>query len=80
MIFFNKVKQAIEHEPLEEKLISIITRNMRLVNYYDKSILVLSLESMNEPVMYDGKYYERRGSNIHEVKISEMQGLFSRFS
>ncbi|MBP3365684.1 MAG: DUF262 domain-containing protein [Treponema sp.] len=77
--FFNKIKQAIEKEPVSENIVSAITRNMRLVNYYDKSVLVLKLGSVGSPVMYDNKYYERRGANLHELAIGEMSDLFERF-
>ena len=54
-VYFNKVKQAIEKEPVDSYTISYITRYMRLVNYYDKSILVLSLKSSDEPLLYNNK-------------------------
>ncbi len=77
--YFNQTKQFIENEPIDEKVKSYITRNMRLVNYYDKSVLVLKLESSSSPLMYNSKYYERRGANIHELEMNEMQDLFERF-
>lgn len=83
--YFNKVKQAIENEPIDAYTISYITRYMRLVNYYDKSILVLSLKSTDKPLLYDGKFYERRAANVHEivedneVLPNDMIGLFERF-
>lgn len=83
--YFNKIRQAIENEPIDEYAISYITRYMRLVNYYDKSILVLSLQSSDKPLLYDNKFYERRAANIHkiidneEVLPNDMIGLFERF-
>lgn len=83
--YFNKVKQAIEKEPIDSYTISYITRYMRLVNYYDKSILVLSLKSSDKPLLYNGKFYERRAANVHEivedneVLPNDMIGLFERF-
>lgn len=83
--YFNKVKQAIEKEPIDSYTISYITRYMRLVNYYDKSILVLSLKSSDRPLLYNGKFYERRAANVHEivedneVLPNDMIGLFERF-
>jgi hypothetical protein len=83
--YFNKVKQAIEKEPIDSYTISYITRYMRLVNYYDKSILVLSLKSSDKPLLYNEKFYERRAANVHEivedneVLPNDMIGLFERF-
>lgn len=83
--YFNKVRQAIENEPIDQYTISYITRYMRLVNYYDKSILVLSLTSSDKPLLYDNKFYERRAANIHkivdteEVMPNDMIELFGRF-
>ena len=82
--YFNKIKQIVESEPINEYSVSYITRHMRLVNYYDKSIVVLSLQSKNEPLLYGNKYYERRAANNHRLDINEvstpdMAGLFTRF-
>ena len=83
--YFNKVKQAVEKEPVDDYTISYITRYMRLVNYYDKSILVLSLKSSDQPLLYDNKIYERRAANVHEIMEdkevlpNDMIGLFERF-
>ena len=83
--YFNKVKQAIEKEPVDSYTISYITRYMRLVNYYDKSILVLSLKSSDKPLLYNNKFYERRAANVHEIIEDKevlpngMTGLFERF-
>ncbi|UZE45135.1 DUF262 domain-containing protein [Selenomonas sputigena] len=82
--YYNRIKQVIEKEPVDDYIISYITRNMRLVNYYDRSIVVLSLQSKDKPLLYDQKYYERRGANNHRLDVNEvsppyMADLFSRF-
>lgn len=83
-MYFNRIKQKIEAEPIDESTKSYITRHMSLVNYYDKSIVVLYLSSEDKPILYNGKYYERRAANNSKIDIeleaSDMSDLFSRFA
>ena len=83
--YYNKIKQFVESEPVEAYTKSYITRKMRLIQYHDKSILVLMLKSEHSPLMYDNKYYERRAANNakvfndEEILMSEMQEFMHRF-
>lgn len=52
----------------------------RLVNYHDREVVIFKLSADRDPIPYDGKYYERIGANIQEIKFSEYGDLFRRFT
>lgn len=79
--YFSKVKDLVKAEPIEPTIQSDILRNMRLVNYFDKLLLVFSLTSSDEPLAYSGDFYERHGTSVEKVSgADELKSLFARFS
>jgi len=77
--YFTKITQLISQEPLSDRDKDNILRSILNVNYFDKTVIILKIESGNSPSIYDGKYYVRHGSNISEVKAEKFGELFSRF-
>jgi len=77
--YFTKIAQLLSQEPLSDRDKDNISRNILSVNYFDKTVIILKIESGNSPSVYGGKYYVRHGSNISEVKPENFSELFSRF-
>lgn len=81
--YFNLIKQKIEQEPIDENTKSYITRHMMPVKYYSKTVMVLTLKNNGNPILYDKKYYERRGANNayidQELLMTDMSDFMSRF-
>jgi predicted HTH transcriptional regulator len=77
--YFTKLTQMIKKEPLSQRDMDCISRNITTVNYFDKGIVILKIESGDTPSIYDGKYYVRHGSNVEEVKPENFGDLFKRF-
>ncbi len=78
--YSRKITQYIKAEPiLPEEVKNQLLRDMRIINYYDKSVLVLKIKSGTEPYSYDDKYYERHGSNVSEIEAKNYTNLFKRF-
>ena len=81
--YFNLIKQKIEQEPIDENTKSYITRHMMPVKYYSKTVMVLTLKNNGKPILYDKKYYERRGANNayidEELLMTDMSDFMSRF-
>lgn len=79
--YFMNIKNLVKREPIDVETQSFILRNMRLVNYFDKLILVFSLSSGDSPCSYSGKFYERHGTSVEEISdATQMKSLFKRFS
>jgi hypothetical protein len=77
--YFTKLSQLIKNEPISERDKDNILRNISVVNYFDKTVIILKIESGDKPSVYSGKYYVRHGSNINEVAPENFGDLFSRF-
>ncbi|UKS26300.1 DUF262 domain-containing protein [Paenibacillus sp. HWE-109] len=77
--YFQFIIQKIASMPISEADKNQISRNIKLINYYDKSILIFQIESRNEPSLYDGKYHIRKGPNNEPIPPEEYPNLFRRF-
>lgn len=78
--FQNEIINIIKKEPIEESVKHYILTNIKFPRYYDVTLMVLQLKSLDSPVTYDDKYFERLGNNAVEVKgISAIKALESRF-
>ena len=79
--YFAKVKDLVKKEPIETDIQSAILRNIRLVNYFDKLLLVFSLSSDSKPTAYNNKFYERHASSVEEISDApSLMSLFNRFN
>lgn len=54
-----------------------ILENMELVDYYDKSILILKIEAKDDPIKFEGDYFVRQ--NTSTVPEFNERQLWSRF-
>ena len=79
--YFTKVKDLVKQEPISIDVQSAILRNIRLVQYFDKLLLVFSLSSDTKPIAYNNKFFERHASSVEEISdATEIMELFARFS
>lgn len=78
--YFTKLSQLIKNEPISDRDKDNISRNISIIKYFDKTVIILKIESDSKPSIYDGKYFVRHGSNNSEVKPADFNELFKRFS
>jgi hypothetical protein len=78
--YFTKLSQLIKNEPISDRDKDNILRNLSIIKYFDKTVVIFKIESDSKPSIYDGKYYVRHGSNNDEVKPENFNELFKRFS
>lgn len=78
--FYRWITQQIKSQPIHQTVKDTIGREIRIIDYYDKSVLIFCLKAGEKPVSYDGKFYQRIGANIEEIKVDEYAELFKRFS
>ena len=65
--YFRKIINSIKSEPIQNEYKDIICRNVRLIQYYDKDIMLLKIVSTGTPAIYNGKYYTRHGPQLQEI-------------
>jgi hypothetical protein len=77
--YFSKLRDVIKNQPIEDYTKDYILQNMRLINYYDKSLLVFEIESTTKPLLYDKKYYCRKASSVEEIQPENYSDLFAKY-
>ena len=55
---------------------------MRMVSYYNKSVIIIKIVNDNGVVMFDNGYYTRVGANNDPESVSapEMPAFFAKFN
>lgn len=77
--YFLTVTQKLAASPMSAWAKGQIARDIRLMKYFDKSLLIFRVEAGAEPCDFHGKYFERHGSNVSEVLQPQHAALFRRF-
>lgn len=77
--YFTRLRDLVKNQPIEDYTKDYILQKMRLFNYYEKSILVMEIESATKPLLYDKKYYVRKASSVEEVQPESYAELFHRY-
>ncbi|WP_316316907.1 hypothetical protein, partial [Clavibacter michiganensis] len=55
-----------------------ITRNVRTIRYYDKDIVVLKIDRMAKPALFEGMVYVRKLANVDPKPVSQ-EDMFEFF-
>ncbi len=78
--FYRWLIQEIKSQPIDQTTKDNINRNIKIINYRDKDVVVFCLSSGKDPTAYNQKFYQRLGANVDEIKLTEYGELFRRFS
>ena len=80
--YFSPFKNALQTMPLDEHSRRPIGSKMRMVSYYDKSIIIMKIVNDNGAIMFDNGYYTRVGANNDPEPVSapEMPTFFAKFA
>lgn len=73
------ITQKISNQPILKEIQSLILRNLKLITYYEKSLLIFKIESQKNPILYDNSFYERNGNNVVKIEPANFNDLFERF-
>jgi hypothetical protein len=71
--------QRIRDSKLDPKLARYVAGEARLINYRGRAVALLKVEAQESPSFYDGKLFERSGSETIEVPQQEYMRIFARF-
>ncbi len=77
--YFTRIIQLIQNEPISDRDKDYLSRHIKTINYFDKSIIILEMLADDEPSIYGEDYYVRHGSNVHKVEPKNFGTLFQRF-
>jgi hypothetical protein len=76
---FQMITGKIRQSALSEPLRDYVARNVKLVRYYDKSVLILETRAQEDPSHFNGTYLIRTGNELMEVPSAKFSDLFRRF-
>ncbi|QBR10718.1 DUF262 domain-containing protein [Sphingobacterium sp. CZ-2] len=77
--YFTKIVNLIKNQPITDRDKDNLLRNISLIKYFEKEVILLKIESDSKPSIYNGKYFVRHGSNLSEVPAENFADLFKRF-
>lgn len=77
--YLRKLVNLIRSQPVSDEVKAQLLRGIRLVRYYGRTVVVLRIESLDEPISFNDHYFERHGSDVIEVKGAQLSSLFKRF-
>jgi hypothetical protein len=71
----DKIKQSKISDPLRD----YVARNVKLVRYYEKTVLVFETHAQADPSHFGGTFLVRKGTSLEEIPASKYAELFKRF-
>ncbi|VWC03693.1 hypothetical protein BLA23254_04938 [Burkholderia lata] len=77
--YFHGITQRLAASQMSEWARAQIARDVRLISYFGRSLVIFKVEAGHEPCDFQGRYYERHGANISEIKQPGYAALFRRF-
>lgn len=79
--YFSMIKDVLKDAPITEHYRRQLGSKMKMVNYYNRTVIILRLESDDGAVLYDNAYYMRIGANNDPTPISAeaMPAFFAKF-
>lgn len=77
--YFQSIVAKIKDEPAPDWAKEYIAREVRLVKYFGRSVLVMKLAAGPEPAHYNGAFKVRHGANNELVDAAGYGRLFARF-
>lgn len=77
--YFQSIVAKMKEAPAPDWAKEYIAREVRLVKYFDRSVLVMKLAAGSEPAPYNGAFKVRHGANNELVEADGYARLFSRF-
>jgi predicted HTH transcriptional regulator len=76
---FRQLTERIRNSGISEPLRDYVARNVKLVRYFDKSVVIFETRAQDDPSNLSGHYYVRHGSEVIEIPPTEYGELFRRY-
>ncbi|HWM46870.1 MAG TPA: DUF262 domain-containing protein [Xanthobacteraceae bacterium] len=69
---FQMIVEKIKASKVSAPLRDHICKHLKLVRYYDKSILVFEIKGQDDPSNYDGEYFIRNGAQVNKIASADL--------
>lgn len=77
--YFSFLLDLLKKQPIDNDFSIQLRKDVRLINYYNTSIIIFKIVSMKDPVRYDNDYFIRSGSNTEKLETQNLPSLFRKF-
>lgn len=77
--FFQMIVDKVSNSKMSSPLKEYVTRHLKPIRYFDKTLYVFEAEGQEDPSYYDEKYYDRRGSQLEEVQTEKLALFIKRY-
>lgn len=77
--FFQWIIGEIKKQPIMDEAKDIICREIRLISYHNKDILIFKLPAGKQPRLYDNEYYRRHGANVDKITPEQYPTFFTNY-
>jgi hypothetical protein len=77
--FFNFVVDKVRRSEVSEPLRSYLVSQIKAVKYYDRTVYVFESRGQDDPSRHGNVYYQRFGSQLHEVKPDALTSFIRRY-
>lgn len=77
--YYQKIVENVKSQPITEEAKMNILKNVRLISYFGKDILIFKSSSGDAPRPYADKYYIRFGANLSEVQPVDYPSFFGNY-
>lgn len=77
--FFRQLVQQIRKQPISDEVKDVISKDIRVINYFDRDIVIFKITALSSPMYYDKRYYVRHGANVSEVPPENYPTFFQSY-
>ena len=77
--FYQFIVNKIKGISIEASYKNYILNNIKFLDYGGKMVLILKIQGLETPAMYDNEYYQRLGANVEKIQAKDFMTLMQRF-
>jgi hypothetical protein len=77
--YFQLIVDRVKASKVSEPLRGYLSQHLKLVRYYDKSVIVFEALGQDDLSHYDGKFFIRTGNQLDEIKPTELAAQVRRY-
>jgi len=76
---FQWIVDKVTKSPMSSPLKEYLSRHLKPVRYYDKTVYVFEVEGQEDPSSYNGVYYDRRGNQLQTIEGTDLAPFMRRY-
>ncbi|WP_081284641.1 DUF262 domain-containing protein [Chromobacterium subtsugae] len=78
--YYQNIVEKIRQSPLDKTLKDHICRNIKCINYKEKSLIIFEVTAQEDPSLYNDELYIREGASVRKLAQNELPNIYKRFA